>query len=312
LYRKRAQQIRDNYDYVVLCLSGGYDSENTFQIFNRYGITYDEVLVFGAFSAVGDITWGDLSNRHIHAELKDYVLPRLNQLPAMVKVTVYDYAHDLERYFATGNTDWIWQVNTKLQANQVMRTWLHTQQPHYQKMAELGHRVAFVWGVDKPRVLWQNGHYSVYFIDTSMGAACGQVDQHGNESTIRDEFFYWSPSMPELINKQARAVVTEADRDHNLKQMISTIHLDVQAYYDRINACVYPTTYQPRTYVKKPKEHVLTERDWWFYRPDSTAYQNYRNGLEQIREIVGAQWMNNPNDITKSLVGCLSKFYQIS
>jgi hypothetical protein len=311
LYKQRAQQLRDEYDYVVLCLSGGYDSENFYRVFNQYGIKYDEILVFVAFSAVNDLTWGDLSNKHIHAELKEYVMPKLNHVDPWVKVTVYDYAEDLEKFFKRDPKDWIYQTNTKLQANQIMRNWLHTVQPHYRKMAEMGKRVAFVWGVDKPRVVKQNGHHYVYFIDTSMAAGCGLVDRHQGESEIRDEFFYWSPNSPNLINKQARAIIKQAETDTVLDKMISSIHLDVQDYYDRINASVYPDL--PRkVYVKKPKQHVLTERDLWFYRPDSLAYQNYRRGLERIREIIGPQWMNDPRNITKSLVGCLSKYYQLT
>lgn len=311
LYRQRAQQIRDNYDYVVLCISGGYDSENFLRVFERHGIKFDEVLVFVAFSAVHETGWGDYSNQYIHQELRDYVMPRLSTLDPWVKVTVYDYAQDLERFFKRDPKEWIYQTNTKLQANQIMRNWLHTVQPHYRKMAEFGQRVAFVWGVDKPRVIEQNGQHSVYFIDTSMAAGCGLVDQHQGESEVRDEFFYWSPDMPKLINKQARAILNQARTDTILQGMIKSIHLDVQAYYDRINASVYPDL--PRkAYVKKPKQHVLTERDLWFYRPDSTAFQNYRRGLEKIREIIGPEWMNDPSDITKSLVGCVSKYYHLN
>jgi len=310
LYRQRAQQLRDEYDYVVLCLSGGYDSENIYRVFNKYKIKYDEIFVFVAFSAVDDLGWGDLSFKHIHAELKEYVIPRLNHVDPKVKVTVYDYAQDLEKYFKHPPNEWIYQTTAKPQPHQIMRNWLHTLQPHYRKMAEMGKRVAFVWGVDKPRVLKQNGQYHVYFIDTSLPAG-GLVDKHQGESQVQDEYFYWSPTSTKLINKQARVVVKQSQTDIVLDKMISSIHLDVQDYYDRINPRIYPDL--PRKiYVKKPKQGVLTERDLWFYRPDSLSFKNYRRGLETIGEIVGPQWMNDPKDMTKNIVGCVSKYYQLS
>ena len=39
-YKEQAQRIRDNYDYVVLCYSGGFDSSNILETFYYNNIKF--------------------------------------------------------------------------------------------------------------------------------------------------------------------------------------------------------------------------------------------------------------------------------
>jgi hypothetical protein len=45
LYKIRAQQIRDKYDYVVLAFSGGADSHQILKTFIKHNIKLDELIV---------------------------------------------------------------------------------------------------------------------------------------------------------------------------------------------------------------------------------------------------------------------------
>jgi hypothetical protein len=54
LYRRRAQQLRDQYDYVVLCYSGGSDSDNILHSFVDNDIRIDEVVSMINVEATGD------------------------------------------------------------------------------------------------------------------------------------------------------------------------------------------------------------------------------------------------------------------
>ena len=49
LYARRARQIRDTYDYVVVCYSGGADSSNVLDTFVKNNIHVDEVLTINQF-----------------------------------------------------------------------------------------------------------------------------------------------------------------------------------------------------------------------------------------------------------------------
>jgi hypothetical protein len=88
LYRERAQQIRDQYDHVILCYSGGYDSTNILEAFYYNNIHIDEILLVGAFSQ--DKQKGTDENHNGDIYLNAF--PTLNgmNLPN-TKITVADY-----------------------------------------------------------------------------------------------------------------------------------------------------------------------------------------------------------------------------
>jgi len=52
LYRQRARQIRDSYDYLILYFSGGADSYNVLRSFIDNNIKLDEVCVKWPMAAI--------------------------------------------------------------------------------------------------------------------------------------------------------------------------------------------------------------------------------------------------------------------
>ena len=50
LYKERAQKIRDENEYLILCYSGGVDSTNILETFYYNNIHIDELIMVGAFS----------------------------------------------------------------------------------------------------------------------------------------------------------------------------------------------------------------------------------------------------------------------
>jgi hypothetical protein len=88
LYRERAQWIRDNYEYVILCYSGGNDSTNVLETFYYNNIHIDEILVVGALSQ--DPFSGSDANHN--GDLYHNVFPTLNSLNLPnTKITIVDY-----------------------------------------------------------------------------------------------------------------------------------------------------------------------------------------------------------------------------
>lgn len=88
LYKARAQYIRDNNKYVILCYSGGHDSTNILETFYYNNIHIDEILVVGALSQ--DSYYG--SDENHNGELYKNVFPTLEKLNLPnTKVTVVDY-----------------------------------------------------------------------------------------------------------------------------------------------------------------------------------------------------------------------------
>ena len=54
LYRQRAQQLRDKYDYIVLMFSGGADSTTVLRSFLDNDIKLDEAVSYMSYDATGN------------------------------------------------------------------------------------------------------------------------------------------------------------------------------------------------------------------------------------------------------------------
>lgn len=88
LYKERAQQIRDDYEYVILCYSGGNDSSNILETFYYNNIHIDEIVIVGALSQ--DKTNGTDDNHN--ADIYFNVMPTINSMNLPnTKITVVDY-----------------------------------------------------------------------------------------------------------------------------------------------------------------------------------------------------------------------------
>jgi hypothetical protein len=96
LYKERAQQIRDDYEYVILCYSGGNDSTNILETFYYNNIHIDEIVVVGAISQDKTQNTDDNHNADIYFN----ALPTLNSMNLPnTKITVIDYT----KYFRNIN-----------------------------------------------------------------------------------------------------------------------------------------------------------------------------------------------------------------
>ena len=63
LYNQRARQLRERYDYLVLCYSGGSDSNNILEAFIRQGLLIDELVTNFIVDATRSISNQNLSSK---------------------------------------------------------------------------------------------------------------------------------------------------------------------------------------------------------------------------------------------------------
>jgi hypothetical protein len=160
LYRQRAQQIRDQYDYVVLFYSGGSDSTNILNTFVENNIKLDECASFWAQGADGDLT------SHFSTEVASVAIPRMKTLPDITH-RLLDLSEITEQVMTDPNVkfDWIYFMNNYFSPNNYVRSHLRRIIPAYRKMIDAGKSVCFVWGAEKPRVYSMDGKYCVRFQD---------------------------------------------------------------------------------------------------------------------------------------------------
>jgi len=311
LYRARAQQLRDQYDYLVLWYSGGADCDNILDTFVDNNIRLDE--------AAGVINMAADSNKdgYLNGEIYNLTVPKIQQIretsqPWMIH-TLLDLCQPTMDYFSNvaNQFDWIHKVSQYVNPNYMARSQIVKTQRHWMDMINSGKRVAFIWGLDKPKITSVGKRFSLVFRDV-LDAAAITHHQVDDITGLFDEMFYWTPDMPELIIKQAHVLKQYMKCLPSTSPFLTTKKLDRQPViaingqlhwlkYDGVHTALYPK-WHPRPFQVKPESLIFSPRDQWFFDlPDSDiAKQTWRQGLEY-------RWNNTPDflkaDITRIDLG---------
>ena len=214
LYKKRAQQIRDEYDYLILYFSGGADSYNVMRTFLDNGIRLDEVCVKWPMAAVRAQVYTpnpyDLEPTNTLSEW-DYaikpVLEWLAQKYPEVKITVVDWTENLDE--SMYNIELFQKVNN---FNDIEIPFMTAYSPSERFYIEKGKTVGSIYGIEKPKVGFHEGKWYMWFLDNATGMGVpSDINPFGTE------YFYWSPKFPILAFEQAYAVCCHLDKNLHLK-----------------------------------------------------------------------------------------------
>jgi hypothetical protein len=213
LYKQRALQLREEYDYLIVYFSGGADSYNVIRSFIDNGIPLDEVCVKWSMAAIdaGVYTPNDKDTRprNILSEW-DYaikpVLDWLVQEHPEIKITVVDWTENLHPNIY--KAELFQKVNS---FTDVEIPFMVAYSPSEEKYINLGKKVASIYGIEKPKIGYDNGKWYMGFLDggTGMGVP-SDINPFGTE------YFYWSPKFPILAFQQAYEVINylEATQDY--------------------------------------------------------------------------------------------------
>lgn len=215
LYRQRAQQIRDSYDYLILYFSGGADSYNVLRSFLDNDIQLDEVCVKWPMSAVNAGVYTPDSTNILPTNCLsewDYaikpVLDWLTKNYPKVKISVIDWSENIKpeiyslELFQTVN-NW----------NDVEIPFLRAYSSSEESLVNKGKRVGSIYGVDKPQLAYDDAKWYMSFTDTGTGM--------GVPSTIspeNTEYFYWSPNFPLIAFEQAYQLSLYVDQNPQIKK----------------------------------------------------------------------------------------------
>ena len=325
LYRRRAQQIRDQYDYVVLWYSGGADSDNALHAFIDNDIKLDEVVSYTNYNATGDkfnFLNGEIFNVAIpkieklkaeHPELKD--LP--HRIIDLCQMTVDWFANPANQF------DWIYHLNIMVSVNGAARQDIYEQVPEWVKLFNAGKRVGFVHGTDKPRMVQNaDGEYVFKFIDIIDGNAVSARNQVINREWENHELFYWTPDLPEIVIKQAHVIkrflnATATDSEYLTEDSTGLAYklVNGQRWWitvPGVHRLIYPKWY-PVPYQFKPASTLFAPRDDWFRKFTETelAYKVYQDGAVKRWKMVPDYWKNDPADVHKGYKCSWSKEYTL-
>jgi hypothetical protein len=314
LYRRRAQQLRDEYDYLVLWYSGGADSDNILDTFVNNNIPLDEAAGVVNYEATGD------REGFLNAEIYHLTVPKIEQIrntsqPWLLH-TLIDLAQPTMDYFNNPNNkfDWIYQVSQYVNPNYMARAQIVKSNSRWMDMINAGKKVAFIWGIDKPKVIGINGQFTLVFRDV-LDSAPITYNQLNGTPGVFDEMFYWTPDLPEIVIKQAHVLKNFLKNLSASSEFLTTkqhdrmpaVTIDNKMYwlkFSGVHTALYPT-WHPRPYQFKPSSLIFSERDMWFFKLSDSdpAKQMWKQGIEY-------RWQKTP-DFLKNNPASLKHGYKL-
>lgn len=199
-YVQQAQRIRDEYDYIILCYSGGYDSTNVLETFHFNNIKLDKIITVGALKQDSS----SMVDENHNGELYHNVFPYIQELGLSSITQVIDYT----QYFGDISA---------LRVSQYGSEWINFMggwfSPHHwfwhdiekyiipQKYRDK--KVALIFGKDKPYIAIENRKFGFRFKDIA-------INSYGNDSSTSncDRInFYWDPVCPQILIKQLHVLL---------------------------------------------------------------------------------------------------------
>ncbi len=294
LYDRRARQLRNEYDYVILSYSGGADSHNILMSFVRQGLHIDEILVNHFEKAAGkfvDLNPANKDARNAGAEHYLQTLPRLKEIAPKIpktKITLADMSDHLFGLMEnTGDASWILSKREGLNPAGATRfNYLYLTE--VRKRFDKEKSVCMIIGVEKPKVIISTkGHVIMNFIDRSANQQT--VSEHltdYNNSTA--EFFYWSPDCVPLLIKQGHVIKKYLSAN---PQMQKFWHLENNTYQASrlihepiLRSLLYSTWDASYWQADKSTSDWYSEFDLWFKDgySNSKAVNVWQEGVDYV------------------------------
>lgn len=299
-YVQQAQRIRDEYDYVILCYSGGYDSTNILETFHFNNIKLDKILIVGAFS---QDSHSGVDENH-NGELYHNAFPYVEQLGLSSITQVIDYTtmfDDINKLSITQWTnEWIHETGGWFSPHHFF--WRDAEK-HVVPKEYHDKRVALIFGKDKPYITIKDRKFGFEFKDIAI-QGYGNKNLSNNINCDRINF-YWDPASPEILVKQLHVLL----RQYITKRF--ELSSNIQMGHDVIggistNDMIYNLK-RPLIF-KSPKSplKIISLRDQYLlHHKNSNIYKFYEAGLQHLKYKL-------PNSDVAKLPTISSKFYSIT
>jgi hypothetical protein len=316
LYKQRAQQLRDNYDHLVLFYSGGVDSWYILNTFLKHNIKLEEIYIYGPFEAEENEyarLGKDRSPGYYTREIKQS-LPLLQKLVEgkNIKINVFDWTRHIIK--EADNRDWFYTASVRFDPTCMVRGKFHQIFREHTDMRHKGKKVGFIYGIDKPRLIRDDNTIYFSFLDTIMTTSVTPTSDITGAYWETDEYFYWTPNMPELCIKQSHVVVNwlkSLNLVHLIKPLVKLPQFHDEAYYRQVNMAIYPEWDHNIWQVKKPTSPIWNEQSKWFIESNLEARFKWEDSLYELERLCGKRWFNN-DTIRDGLKGHLGRWYKVA
>jgi hypothetical protein len=246
IYKQRAQQLRDKYNYLILAYSGGPDSDNVLHSFIDNGIKLDEVWVdwpHGLMKKTKFKPSMSLDHRNLASEWMYTIQPKLDDLALYhpeIKIHISDTASS---GVIEDNDDTFCIVGFRTSYQNIRRMRYICEYQH--NLHDKGLKSALIVGIEKPLLtLTPQGMLTATFHDLPTVFKNDYTPMR--HTTI--EYFYWTPDHPFIVVNQCHDLIRyfqlHPKEFESLKEhMVTGIHsIDRSKNMDsQINKVCYPT-----------------------------------------------------------------------
>jgi len=205
LCHQRCITLRQKYKKLSLFYSAGRDSHHILRCFYHFNIPLDEIVLLNLKT---NPTRQDQLIRHIYPQVHNY----LREYPN-TKVTTVDVGpEEFDNYF---KDDWLEKpasalvhgyfqpTNFSFYVKQIM----HADEPNH----------GIILGVDKPRIILEDGKYYSTVIDKTMETFLTDIPNI--------ELFYYAPDMPKIHLKQSWMTLNHIEKSYGGAEY-NTLQLD--------------------------------------------------------------------------------------
>lgn len=199
LYKLRAQQLRNQYDYLALAFSGGSDCYTVLKVFLDNNIKLDEIICDWSISATEKlpVSYNQSAENYV-SEWALAIKPMLEYVGRRypdIKITVSDSTETLTMEDFE-DTCTITQHHNYISVKRYRKI--------ADRLKELNSRypkVALMLGTEKPRLTIDRNVLTLFFSDAHCWFKSDITDYERNA-----EYFFWSADMPEIMIEQAHVI----------------------------------------------------------------------------------------------------------
>lgn len=205
LYAKRARELREKYDYLILHFSGGTDSGKIVDIFYRNGLKIDEI--FSRSYSEGERKKAYESGNDPEAiEPELLTKPQLdfikNNLWPDVTIRQLDITDTIIKSLGKKGE---WFKNKKIPSTEGGVAWRSDWDeavPEWRALTDRGLKIGHIIGKEKTHILKDQTGYYFIFSDKTIYNWIMPRDKYVGYPQY-NELFFWHPSCAKMILKQA-------------------------------------------------------------------------------------------------------------
>lgn len=309
LYKIRAWQLRNNYDYLVLQWSGGSDSTNILTTFLKNKIKLNEILIHWPRAITKNLYSPcntNFSSDNWWSEWDFVIVPGIKWIMSNypeIKITIDDWSDVAINYTTNAKDDWCLDRN-------LLSPLAHHRFKNLDKIFDKHKKTAIINGLDKPRLMYKQDTYYCYFVDTA------NVIQHViylpwiENLDVKRELFYWSPDCVHLIIKQCHILKRFFSSHPEFLPLISPHSIkskcNTEEYHDLCKPLLYPG-WHPVFQVGKNFSKEGWDTGLTHLYPKKFM-EMYDSGHRDLMSEIDQRYYDND---TKNIIGFVSGIYKI-